>query len=424
MEIHLDYGQTGLAIDITGLDATVISPEFLEGIVDESTGFSEAVNSPIGKGKLGTQIKKDETVAVVIPDITRALPNERLLKWLFNVLSHVSAENFTIISGTGTHRQNTEDEWIYMVGESIYRGYKCIDHRGFDDDSLVLGGISQFGYEVYFNKEYVEADRRILMGFIEPHFMAGFSGGYKAVFPGVTGVETIMKYHSAENIGHPGSTWGNLKNNPTQENVRAGGSLVPVDFLINITLNNKREITGFFVGDPLKAHDAGCQFCKETAMVACDEPFDIVVTSNSGYPLDQNLYQTVKGISAAAQILKPGGLIISTSRCNDGFPNHGNFKQFLLDHDSPQAMLDKINSVEFQQLDQWQVQLLAIVLLKGRVALFSELPDEEVTNAHLIPIQDVRGAIDKEVQNLGGKARIAILPEGPLTIPYLTQTAL
>jgi nickel-dependent lactate racemase len=334
-----------------------------------------------------------------------------LLNWVFKELAHVPRENFTIISGTGTHRENTPEEWIYMVGETIYREYRCINHNGFDKGSLISAGTSPFGYDVYFNREYADADRRIIMGFIEPHFMAGFSGGYKAVFPGVTGVDTIMKYHSSENIGHPGSTWGNLDDNPTQENVRAGGSLIPVDFLVNITLNNKREITGFFLGHPIEAHNAGCIFCKDTAMIPCEDAFDIVVTSNSGYPLDQNLYQTVK----------KDGLIISASRCNDGFPDHGEFKSFLFENESAQAMLDKICSPEFELMDQWQVQLLAIILIKARVGLYSELSDDDVRKAHLEPIDDIRSVIDSEIHRLGRTASIAFLPEGPMTIPYLNN---
>jgi nickel-dependent lactate racemase len=423
MNVTLDYGKKGLNLDLTNLDATVISPKFLPGLPDEMEAFKKAARAPIGSKPLGSSIQSHEQVAIVIPDITRALPNERLLGWIFQELSHVPKENFTIISGTGTHRENTEDEWMYMVGEPIYRNYKCINHTGFDPTSLTLAGTSSFGYDVYFNTDYAKADRRIIMGFIEPHFMAGYSGGYKAVFPGITGVESIMKYHSAQNIGHRGSIWGNLENNPTQDNIRAGGSLLTVDFLINVTLNNKREITGFFLGDPIEAHESGCRFCKDTAMVACEEPFDIVVSSNSGYPLDQNLYQAVKGMSAAAQILKPGGLILSAARCNDGFPNHGNFKQFLFDHDSPRAMLDKICTPGFEQLDQWQVQLLAIILLKVRVGLYSELTDEEVRKAHFIPNDDLRAAIDKEIVRLKRAAKVAVLPEGPLTIPYLKEFA-
>ena len=420
MHTILDYGQSGLKLELSGLEATILSPKFLPGLPDEESAFKEAANGPIGCPPLKKIIRTNETVAIVIPDITRALPNERLLTWLFKELAHIPAENYTIISGTGTHRENTDEEWEYMVGKFIYRNYRCINHNGFDIESLTNVGKSKFGYDVYFNSEYLNADRRILMGFIEPHFMAGFSGGFKAAFPGVAGIDTIMKYHSAENIGHPGSTWGNLENNPTQENVQAGGSLIKVDFLINVTLNNQREITGYFLGDPFEAHKVGCEFCKETAMIPCDEAFEIVVTSNSGYPLDQNLYQAVKGMSAAAQILTKGGLIISAARCNDGFPDHGNFKGFLFEHDSPQAMLDKIYSPEFEQLDQWQVQLLAIILKKGRVGLFSILPDESVSNAHMVPVSDIRVTMDEEIKRLGRTPKIAILPEGPQTIPYLT----
>jgi nickel-dependent lactate racemase len=419
MHASLDYGQTGLPLDLSHLNATVLTPKFLPGLPNEAASFEASARNPIGSDPLRDIIKAHESVAVVIPDITRALPNERLLNWLFKELAHIPQENYTIISGTGTHRENTAEEWVYMVGESIFQNYTCINHSGLDPDSLTLGGTSPFGYNVYYNTEYAKADRRIIMGFIEPHFMAGFSGGYKAVFPGVAGVDAIMKYHSAENIGHPGSTWGNLKNNPTQENIRAGGAVLPVDFLINVTLNTKREITGFFLGDPIEAHNAGCHFCKETAMIACDKPFDIVVTSNSGYPLDQNLYQAVKGMSAASQIVKEGGLIISAARCNDGFPDHGNFKRFLFDHESPQAMLDKICSPGFAQLDQWQVQLLAIILLKARVSLFSDLAEVDVNRAHLIPVNDIRESLEDEIMRLSGNARIAVLPEGPLTIPYL-----
>ena len=306
-----------------------------------------------------------------------------------------------------------------MVGEKIFREYRCINHTGFDPETLSTAGLSKFGYEVYFNTEYIEADRRILLGFIEPHFMAGFSGGYKAAFPGVTGVQSIMKYHSAENIGHPGSTWGNLCQNPTQEHIRAGGSLAPVDFLINVTLNNKKEITGFFLGDPIEAHEAGCEFCKQTAMVPCEEAYDIVVTSNSGYPLDQNLYQAVKGMSAASQIVRDGGLIVSAAKCNDGFPEHGNFKRFLFDHDSAQSMLDRIYSPGFEQLDQWQVQLFAIILRKARVALYSLLAEEDVIKAHMTSTKNIRKTIENESDKLGRSLKIAVLPEGPLTIPYI-----
>lgn len=418
---RIDYGTTGLELDLTGLNATVLEPRYPPPLKDETSAFQKAAASPCGGVPLKDRIAAHETVAIAIPDITRALPTERLLTWLFAELDHVPADNFTIVSGTGTHRANTPEEWVHMVGKRIYATYTCIDHDGEDMDTMVHAGVSEFGYEVHLNKAYAEADRRILLGFIEPHFMAGFSGGYKAVFPGVASVDAILHYHNAENIGHPRSTWGITEQNPTLEHVRAGGRLRPVDFCLNITLDRERRITGFFCGDVEPAHEAGCAFCKTTAMTACQEPFPIVVTCNSGYPLDQNLYQTVKGMSAAAQIVKEGGVIFSASRCNDGFPSHGNFRRMLQEHASPQAMLDTITAPGFREADQWQVQLLALILLKARVGLLSELPDEDVRSAKLEPIQDLRSAIDAELERIGDPdAPVAVLPEGPLTIPYIT----
>ena len=257
------------------------------------------------------------------------------------------------------------------------------------------------------------------MGFIEPHFMAGFSGGYKAVFPGIANKDTIMQYHNANVIGDARSTWGNLDNNPTQEQIFANGSLLPIDFCVNLAQNRHREITKFFCGDTTAAFHEGCAFVKDTAMIACPKPFPIVITTNSGYPLDQNLYQAVKGMSAAAQIVEDDGLIITAAKCNDGFPNHGNFKKLLFEYDSPSAFLAAIKTPGFLLCDQWQVQLLAIILEKARVALFSDLAPDEVERSHLIPIPNLADALNGELNRLGRDTPVAILPEGPQTIPYL-----
>jgi nickel-dependent lactate racemase len=249
--------------------------------------------------------------------------------------------------------------------------------------------------------------------------MAGFSGGFKAVFPGVAALDAIMHYHGAKNIGHPRSTWGEVVDNPTLEHVRANGSLLPVDWCLNVTLNDDRQITQFFCGDTARAHAAGCDFVKETVMVGVGHDYPIVVTTNNGYPLDQNLYQAVKGMSAAAQIVREGGLIIAAARCNDGFPSHGEFREFLFEHDSPRAMLDLINTPGFARMDQWQVQLFALILLRARVGLRSELAEEEVRRAHMTPVTDVRSAIDAELDRIGDRdAPVAVLPEGPLTVPF------
>lgn len=419
MKTHLQYGQTGLELDLAGINATVLQPKFLSGLEDEPAAFLAAVRQPIGTRPLRELVRAHEKVAVVIPDGTRPLPSDRLLPWLFAELAHVPAQNFTILIGTGSHRANTPDELTSMLGARIVRDYRIVNHDAHDPSTLALAGQSPMGYPIHFARDYVTADRRIILGFIEPHFMAGFSGGYKAVMPGLAGIDAIMHYHGAAVIGDPRSTWGELEDNPTQRHVRAGGSLLPIDFCINVTLNTRREITRYFCGETMAAHRAGCEFSKATAMAACPHDYPIVVTTNSGYPLDQNLYQSVKGMCAAARIVRPGGLILIAARCNDGFPEHGNFRTLLFESHSPRELLDRIMSPGFSTFDQWQVQLLAMVQLKARIGVHCEMRPEDLRRAHLEPVPDLRAALDAELARLGRDAPVAVLPEGPLTIPYL-----
>jgi nickel-dependent lactate racemase len=423
MLTHLQYGKDGLPVEIPSNHVTLIEPRFIPGLPDEASAFEQAVREPIHARPLLELIGANERVAIVIPDLTRPLPTSRLLPWLFAELAHVPAENFTIVNGTGSHRVNTAAELETMVGAEVLRNYKVVNHNSHDPAGLKFAGKTADGRDIYFNREYVEADRRIVMGFIEPHFMAGFSGGYKGIFPAVADIDSIMHYHRAEVIGHRASTWGVLEGNPTQAQIRANGSVLPVDFCINVTLNRQRRITNFFCGDPIAAHERGCAFSKSTVMMACPKPFPIVVTTNSGYPLDQNLYQAVKGMSAAAQIVAQDGLIVQASKCNDGFPAHGNFRTLLFDHASPQAILDTILAPGFSMYDQWEAQLLAMIRLKARVGLYSDIPPEEVRRAHLEPVADIAAFIADELKRIGPDAPIAVLPEGPMTIPYLAQGA-
>ena len=423
MLTQLQYGKDGLQVEIPSSYVTVLAPQFIPGLPDEAAAFAEAVRHPINSKPLRELIGANDKVAIVIPDITRPLPNDRLLGWLFAELDYVPAESFVIINGTGSHRVNTPAELEQMVGKEVATRYRIVNHNSHDPATMKLAGKTADGRKVYYNREYVEADKRIVMGFIEPHFMAGFSGGYKGIFPAVADIDSIMHYHRAEVIGSSLSTWGVLEGNPTQQQIRANGSLLPVDFCINVTLNRKREITQFFCGEVLAAHAMGCEHSKSTVMVACPKSFPIVVTTNSGYPLDQNLYQTVKGMSAAAQIVGQDGLIIAASKCNDGFPAHGNFKTLLFDHDSPQAILDTILAPGFSMYDQWEAQLLAMVRLKARVGLYSDIPADEVCRAHLESTTDIAAMIAGELKRIGQDAPIAVLPEGPMTVPYLAQSA-
>ncbi len=419
MQVQLQYGRYGLRVDIPSDRAHVIEPRFLPGLPDEAAEFQAAVRHPIGSAPLTNLIKASDRVALVVPDLTRPFPANRVLPWLFAELPHVPPENFTIHLGNGSHRLETDQEISALLGADIAARYRVINHNACDPSTLELAGRDLDGQPVYFDRDYVQADRRIALGFIEPHFMAGFSGGYKAIMPGIADIDAILRYHNAARIGHPRSAWGLLEHNPTQELIRHNGSLLPVDFCVNVTLNRQREITRFFCGGVLAAHEAGCAFVKDTAMVPCAQPFPIVITTNSGYPLDQNLYQTDKGLSAAAQIVEEGGLIIGASECSDGFPSHGNYRQLLFGHPTPRDLLNTILSPGFAVFDQWEAQLHAAICRKARVALYSTLPADEVRRAYLEPVEDLDAFIAAEIDRAGRDAPIAVLPEGPQTIPYL-----
>jgi nickel-dependent lactate racemase len=421
VKVTLQYGTGGLDVDLPDDRVDVIEPRHTIGLADERGQFAHALRHPISSAPLASLIGPRDRVAVVIPDLTRPFPSARVLPWLFEELSHVPPANVVILLGNGSHRAATDAEIASLVGPAIARSFRVINHNAYDPVALVSAGRTADGRDVALNRAYVDADRRIVLGFIEPHFMAGFSGGYKGVFPALAGIDAIMHYHRASVIGDPRSGWGVLDGNPTQDQIRFNGALVPVDFLINVTLNRRREITGYFCGSVSDAHARGCAFAKDTAMIACQRPYPIVVTSNSGAPLDQNLYQTVKGISAAAQIVATDGFILAAARCQDGFPAHGNFRRLLHEHTSPQALLDTILRNGFAMADQWQAQLLAIARLKARIGVFSEIAADEIRRSHLDPVDDIGARVERELAQAGREARTAVLPEGPMTIPYLTS---
>ena len=417
-QVQLAYGKTGLPVNVPD-SAIVVEPRHLPALADDKAAVVAAMRNPQGTPPLKSMVGKDDTVAIVISDITRPTPNHKLVPWIMEELDHVPRENFVIINGLGTHRANTQEELAGMLGWDIVNTVRIENHDAFDDAKLLRVGRNSYGSEVYFNKTYVEAKFKIVTGFIEPHFFAGFSGGPKGINPGVAGIKTILDFHNAEMIGHPLSTWGVIEGNILQDAATQNCLMAKPDFMLNVTLNGEKQITGVVAGDVIAAHREGCKFVKETAMYAVDEPFDIVVTTNSGYPLDQNLYQTVKGMSAAAQIVKQGGAIISASECSDGVPDHGNYAKILKMRDTAGELLEMICDPEFCLFDQWQVQVQAMVQLKADCYLFSTLDPQIVKNAKFTPIDSVEATLQQLCQKIGPQVRVAVLPLGPLTIPYV-----
>ena len=417
-QVQLAYGKTGLPVNVPD-SAIVVEPRHLPALADDKAAVLAAMRNPQGTPPLKSMVGKDDTVAIVISDITRPTPNHKLVPWIMEELDHVPRENFVIINGLGTHRANTQEELAGMLGWDIVNTVRIENHDAFDDAKLVRVGRNSYGSEVYFNKTYVEAKFKIVTGFIEPPLFAGLSGGPKGINPGVAGIKTILDFHNAEMIGHPLSTWGVIEGNILQDAATQNCLMAKPDFMLNVTLNGEKQITGVVAGDVIAAHREGCKFVKETAMYAVDEPFDIVVTTNSGYPLDQNLYQTVKGMSAAAQIVKQGGAIISASECSDGVPDHGNYAKILKMRDTVGELLEMICDPEFCLFDQWQVQVQAMVQLKADCYLFSTLDPQIVKNAKFTPIDSVEATLQQLCQKIGPQVRVAVLPLGPLTIPYV-----
>jgi len=324
-----------------------------------------------------------------------------------------------LINALGTHRPQTESELIHMLGGKLAERYRVVQHDAWDTENLVKVARNRAGHPVRVNRAYMEASVRILTGFIEPHFFAGFSGGPKAVLPGISDIEAIMDNHGASMIVDPQATWTVTAGNPMWEEMLDVAQSTAPAFLLNVTLNRDRQITGVFAGDLMVAHRAGVAFVRETAMQPVPAPFDIVITSNSGYPLDLNLYQAVKGMSAAARIVRPGGDIIVAAECWDGVPSHGEYRRLLWEASSPEELLDRVMAPGFRCHDQWQAQVQAQIQLKANVHVYADgLSDEELWKALVIPCSSIEETV-AQLRRQNPAATIAVLPEGPQTVPYV-----
>ena len=420
MQVEIPYGSTRRTLTLPD-SAVVLHSQHITPLANEQEAFVAALRSPIGTPPLKEIVKPDQRVAIVISDITRPTPNERIVPWILEELSFVPRSQFVILNGTGSHRANTREELIQMLGLDVVETVEIVNHDAFAPETLSFLGDSESGVPIWVNRRYLEADVRIVTGFIEPHFFAGFSGGAKGIIPGIAGIETIQALHNANLIGDRQSTWAVLQGNAVQEGIQETVRRCPPEFMVNVTLDQERHILGVYAGHYIQAHYAGCEAVARTSTQAVDEPFDIVITSNNGYPLDQNLYQSVKGMTAAVQIVRPGGAIVMLAECRDGLPDHGNFKQLLQMRPSPLALLDMINAPGFQMHDQWQVQKQALVQLQADVYLHSSLSDEVVQAAQLLPASDVQATVDELIERYGKNVRIAVMPEGPVMVPYIAQ---
>ena len=324
-----------MAVELPDDATTVIQPQPRPALPDPHAALLRALRNPAGVRPLRDAAPRGATVGISVCDITRAQPRPQMLRAILEELPHVKTEDITVFTATGTHRGNTAEEVVAMLGPDLAGELRVVMHDSRDPGSLVHLGDTSKGVPVWLNREWVESDFKITTGFVEPHFFAGFSGGPKMVAPGLAGLDTVMVLHDAKRIGHPRAVWGITEGNPVHDDVREISRLAGVDFAVDVTLNRDQQITAVFAGDLPAEHAAACEAARRDAMQPVNAPFDVVLTTNSGYPLDQNLYQSVKGMSAAAEVVKPGGHIICVAECRDGLPDHGAYAAILAEKALP-----------------------------------------------------------------------------------------
>jgi lactate racemase len=419
--VRLAYGRTGLPVDLPAARTTVVAPAHAAAAEEPAAVLREALRRPVSGPPLREIVRPGQRVAVSVCDVTRPQPREAMIRALLEELDGVlHPHDLTLLVATGTHRANTGTELRSMFGDELVDSVRIINHDARDADSLSWCGVFGTGVPVWLHREWVDAEVRITTGFVEPHFFAGFSGGPKLVAPGLAGLETVLTLHDATRIGSPRATWGVCEGNPVHDDVRAIAAGTGVDFGFDVILNGSQQVVEAFAGELDQMHAAARERVRAVAMRPVADRFDVVVTSNSGYPLDQNLYQAVKGMSAAATIVKPGGLIVCAALCADGFPDHGSFRDVLASASTPQQLLATIASRPRTVPDQWQVQVLARILTMARVGVYSDnLDAASLREAHLFKVDDIAEAVATEIRRIGPGATLCVLPEGPQTIPYL-----
>lgn len=415
--VMLAYGQTSLEIDVP-VDATVVAPAHHSAVTDEVGAVLAALEQPVAGPPLRDLLRPGARVAISVCDATRPQPRKPMLAAIASVLEGiVPPKDVVVLIATGTHAPSTKSQLREMLGDEVIERWRVVDHDSRNPSSLHdLGNID--GVPVFLNREWVDADIRITTGFVEPHFFAGFSGGPKMVAPGLAGLETVLELHSPARIADPRATFGVVEGNPVHDAIRAIAAATGVTFAVDVLINEGHRITHAFGGPVLEMHATACRTAREVAMQPVRGPFDIVLTTNSGYPLDRNLYQAVKGMAAAATVVADGGTILCAAECRDGLPDGGSYARLLLSAPTIAGAAANIRGAGHTIPDGWQVQVQARVQARARVRLRSRLPDEAVRRAHLEPIADL-GRTLKDLLARHPDARVCVLPEGPQTIPYL-----
>lgn len=422
MRITLDYGKTGLEVEIP--DANVVGPLDLQPaqpLADPAAELQRKLGEPNGTPPLFELARGKRSACVLICDITRPVPNELLLSGILPVLESagIPRSEIRILIATGLHRPNRGDEIVELVGAEIAANYRIENHDGRNLAEHTFLGVSPRGVPVWIDSRYVEADLRIATGLIEPHLMAGFSGGRKLICPGIAALETVKVWHGPQFLEHPLAECGVLDGNPVHEENTRIARMAGCDFIVNVTLDRCRHITSIVAGDMEAAFLEGAALVRRIARAEVAAPCEVVVTSSAGYPLDTTFYQSIKGLTGVLPIVKHGGTIILAASLTEGIGSP-EFQRLFREHPSLDVFRQRILDRDYFVLDQWQLEEMAKVCRKARVKYVSDgLSAETLNRLFVEAAPSVEAAVADALAEYGPQARIAVVPKGPYVLPVL-----
>lgn len=416
-EISFPYGHTFLKHSFSETELAGILTSGIEEYIPAAGAealVKQAMAAPVGCEKLSELAKGKQKVVIIASDHTRPVPSKIIMPEILKQIRQGNpGADITILIATGCHRAPTEQELIQKFGSEIVAQEKIYIHNCDEEEMLVNIGTLPSGGQCRINKLACQADLLVAEGFIEPHFFAGFSGGRKSVLPGVAARETVLANHCAEFIADENARTGKLKNNPVHKDMVWAAEKAGLAFIVNVVLNGEKEPIYAVAGDFQQAHKKGTDFLSSLCAVPA-KPADVVISTNGGYPLDQNIYQAVKGMTAAEATVKDGGVIIMLAQSGDGVGGDAFYHQ-LADEAYIQKTMDLFLSRGRNQTvpDQWQSQILLRVLQKARVIYISEISDEVVEKMHMLPAHSIEEALDKAKAILGKETiSITAIPDG------------
>lgn len=414
MKVEIGYSRETVKLEIPDTNlGSLMQPRSMEQDATEQEIIRNSLRSPIDSLPLLELVKPGESVVIVTSDVTRPMPSYKVLPELLNELAKngIADDDITIVFGLGNHRRQTSEEMQKLVGKDVYQRIRCVDS---DQDDILHLGTTSSGTPVDIFRPVVEADRRICLGNIDYHYFAGYSGGYKAIMPGVS-TESAIQMNHRHMVKELAST-GNLKANPVRDDMEEVAQLITVDFLVNVVLDEHKQVAGSFAGHPIEAHRKGCEMLDEFYKCKIRQKADVVIVSAGGFPKDINLYQAQKALDNAKYAVKDGGEIILIAACSEGL-GESTFERWMVDSSSPEWMVEEIqrNFV----LGGHKAAAIGLVMRKARINLVSDMDADFVKKLFMEPYNDVQAALEDALQRQGAEALVHVMPNGGSTLPTL-----